>query len=110
VEEDLAMATSMQKLSRRFRRETRSPRVRYLLLTTGAAFLAERIARTAITQGWRVALKEEPPRNPERLDVTWSQALGWTAITGLAIALAGLVARRGAAVGWKRYTGKRVPG
>jgi hypothetical protein len=103
------MATSMQKLTRRLTKEARSPKIQYLLLTTGAAFLAERLARTAITQGWRFALGEEPPRNPERLDVTWSQALGWTAITGLAIAMAGLIARRGAAVGWKRYTGKRVP-
>ena len=103
------MATSMQKLTRRLTKEARSPKIQYLLLTTGAAFLAERLARTAITQGWRIALGEEPPRNPERLDVTWSQALGWTAITGLAIAMAGLIARRGAAVGWKRYTGKRVP-
>jgi hypothetical protein len=103
------MATKMQKLTRRLGKEARSPRIQYLLLTTGAAFLAERVARTAITQGWRFALGEEPPRNPERLDVSWSQALGWTAITGLAIAMAGLVARRGAAVGWKRYTGKRLP-
>ena len=103
------MATSMQKLTRRLTKEARAPRIQYLLLTTGAAFLAERLARTAITQGWRFALGEEPPRNPERLDVSWSQALGWTAVTGLAIAMAGLVARRGAAVGWKRYTGKRVP-
>jgi hypothetical protein len=103
------MATHMQKLTRRLRKEARTPKIQYLLLTTGAAFLAERLARTAITQGWRFALGEEPPRNPERLDVTWSQALGWTAITGLAIAMAGLIARRGAAVGWKRYTGKRVP-
>lgn len=103
------MATSMKKLRRRLTKEARSPKIQYLLLTTGAAFLAERLARTAITQGWRFALGEEPPRNPERLDVTWSQALGWTAITGLAIAMAGLAARRGAAVGWKRYTGKRVP-
>ena len=106
--------TNMRKLKlliakRRLVKRVRSPRVHYLLLTTGAAFLAERLARTAITQGWRVVLGEEPPRNPERLDVSWSQALGWTAITGLAIAMAGLVARRGAAVGWKRYTGKRVP-
>ena len=103
------MAITLRKLSRRLRRQARTPKIQYLLITTGAAFLAERLARTAITQGWRVALKEEPPRNPERLDVSWSAALGWTAITGLAIAMAGLAARRGAAVGWKRYTGKRLP-
>ncbi|HEV8242165.1 MAG TPA: DUF4235 domain-containing protein [Thermoanaerobaculia bacterium] len=103
------MATKLSKLSRRFRKQAHKPRIQYLLLTTGAAFLAERVARTAITQGWRVARGEDPPRNPERLEVTWSAALGWTAVTGLVIALAGLAARRGAAAGWKHYTGKRVP-
>ena len=103
------MATKLHKLSRRFRKQAKRPRVQYLLLTTGAAFLAERLARTAITQGWRVARGEDPPRNPERLEVSWSAALGWTAVTGLAIAMAGLAARRGAAAGWKRYSGHRVP-
>jgi hypothetical protein len=103
------MSTNLRKLSRRLRKRGVSPRLQYLLITTGAAFLAERLARTTITQGWRVALGEEPPRNPERLDVSWSSALGWTAVTGVAIALAGLVARRGAAVGWKRYAGRRIP-
>ena len=65
------MATTIRKLSRRLHKKGLSPRIQYLLLTTGAAFLAERLARTAITQGWRVALREEPPRNPERLDVSW---------------------------------------
>ena len=102
------MAIKMRKLSRRLAKEARSSRVQYLLLTTGAAFLAERVARTAITQGWRFALGEDPPRNPERLDVSWSEALGWTAVTGVAIAMAGLVARRGAAAGWK-HSGRRIP-
>ena len=34
--------------------------------------------------------------------------LGLVVLTA-AIALAGLAARRGATVGWKRYTGRRVP-
>jgi hypothetical protein len=97
------------KLSREFRKGTRSPRLRYLLLTTGAAFLAERLAQTAITQGWRVASGKEPPRNPERPEVGWVSALGWTAATALVVGLAGLAARRGAAVGWKRFTGRRIP-
>jgi hypothetical protein len=103
------MASKIRRLERDLIDQARSPRMRYLLLTTGAAFLAERVARTAITQGWRIVRREEPPRNPERLEVTWGSALAWTAVTGLVIALAGLAARRGAAMGWKRYTGKRIP-
>jgi hypothetical protein len=100
---------SVRSLRRRFRKGTRPSRLQYLALTAAAAFLAERVAANVITQGWRLTRGEDPPRNPERLEVTWPEAIGWTAVTGLVVALAGLVARRGAAVGWKRVTGRRIP-
>ena len=103
------MGKTTRKLARELRKQIRSPRTRYLLLTTGSAYLAERLVRSAITEGWRLAYKEDPPRNPERLEVTWQDALAWTILTSLAFSTAGLFARRGAAVGWKRYTGRRIP-
>ena len=104
------MPNARNKLAREIRKQIRSPRNQYLLLTTGSAYLAERIVRTAITQGWRRVYKEDPPRNPERLEVSWADALAWTLATSVAFSTAGLFARRGAAVGWKRYTGRRIPG
>jgi hypothetical protein len=103
------MGKTTRKLVRQIRRQARSPRLRYLLLTTAAAYAAERLTRTAATAGWRRVYGEDPPRNPERLDVSWSQAIAWTALTGVAMTMAGLVARRGAAVGWRRYTGRPLP-
>ena len=103
------MGKTTRKLSRELRKQVRSPRNQYLLVTTGSAFLAERLVRTAMTQGWRWLYKEDPPRNPERLEVSWQEALTWTAATALAFSTAGLFARRGAAVGWKKYSGKRIP-
>jgi hypothetical protein len=103
------MSKLTRKLSRTIHKEIRSPRTKYLLLTSGSAFLAERLVRTALTQGWRLVYKEDPPRNPERLEVSWAEALTWTTVTSVAFATAGLFARRGAAVGWKRFGGKRIP-
>jgi hypothetical protein len=103
------MSRNTRKLMRRLRKQARSPRARYLLLTTVAAFLAERLTRTAASAGWRRFYGEDPPRNPERLDVTWGQALTWTALTGLSMTLAGLLARRGTAIGWRHFTHRPLP-
>jgi hypothetical protein len=103
------MGKTTRKLSRQIRKQVRSPRTRYLLLTAGSAWVAERLVRSAITEGWRLVYKEDPPRNPERLEVSWADALAWTTVTSVAFATAGLFARRGAAIGWKRYTGRRIP-
>ena len=101
--------TKIAKLGRELRKQARAPKHRYLLLTMGSAFLAERVARFAITEGWRLVKGEDPPRNPERLEVTWADAIAWTAATGLAMSAAGLLARRGAAIGWRRYVGRPIP-
>jgi hypothetical protein len=103
------MRKNTRKLVRRLKKEAGSSRVHYLLLTSGAAFLAERVIRQAATSGWRLVYGEDPPRNPERLDVTWSQAITWTALTGVTMTMAGLLARRGAAVGWRRYVRRPIP-
>jgi hypothetical protein len=101
--------TKTAKLVKTLRKQATSPRNQYLALTAGTAYVAERLVRSALTQGWRKVYKEDPPRNPERPDVSWGQAFAWTALTAVAFSTAGLFARRGAAVGWKRYTGLRIP-
>jgi hypothetical protein len=103
------MRKNTRKLVRRLKKQAGSSRVQYLVLTGGAAYLAERFIRLAATSGWRLVYGEDPPRNPERLDVSWSQAVTWTAVTGLTMTMAGLLARRGAAVGWRRYSRRPIP-
>lgn len=103
------MGKTTRRLARTIRKQARSPRYRYLALTTASAYVAERLVRSALNEGWRLVYKEDPPRNPERLEVSWGQALAWTALTSVTFATAGLFARRGAAIGWKRYTGRRIP-
>ena len=104
----MAKKTKTGKLARTLRKQAASPRLRYLAVTTGVVLLAEHATRLAVTNGWRLVRGEDPPRNPERLDVTWKDAITWTMATGIAMSAAGLLARRGAALGWKRYVG-RIP-
>lgn len=46
-----------------------------------------------------------PPEDPSDPNADFVDALGWTVITGVGIGVATLVARRGAAKGWKFLTG-----
>ncbi|WP_336250170.1 DUF4235 domain-containing protein [Stomatohabitans albus] len=46
-----------------------------------------------------------PPEDPSDPNADWVDAVGWTVITGVGVGVATLVARRGAAKGWKKLTG-----
>lgn len=78
-------------------------------MATGAAIAAGYGANLALKQAWKSYKKEDPPENPASADVTWGDALAWTAATGLAMSVAKVLARRGAAAGWLKLTGKYPP-
>jgi hypothetical protein len=63
------------------------------------------VARTALQTGWRQLRGEAPPENPASPSTTWPDALLWAAGSGIALAVARLVAQRGAAGAWKSATG-----
>ena len=62
-----------------------------------------------IEGGWRALRDEEPPIDPEAPATSWSKAIAWTALTGVLVSVAQMAARRGAAVAWKRTTGRQPP-
>ena len=62
-----------------------------------------------IEGGWRAIRHEEPPIDPEASTTSWGTAIAWTALTGVLVSVAQLAARRGAAAGWTRVTGRRPP-
>jgi len=62
-----------------------------------------------IDGGWRAVRQEEPPIDPESSTTSWGKAVAWTALTGVLVSVAQMAARRGAAAGWKRVTGRRPP-
>ena len=78
-------------------------RLQALALTAGAGFIAERLVFNGLERGWRLVSGGDPPTDPDAPDVSWKEALAWTAITGLAVATVSLAARRGAAAGWERF-------
>lgn len=82
----------------------------YALLAAGSAFLAARAARTILSKSWRAIKKKDPPENPAALDASWQDAFVWSIVTGMAIGVVRMLAKRGAAAGWDRIVGHRPPG
>jgi hypothetical protein len=77
-----------------------------------ASAVAAPLAERAVAAVWRGAAGEDPPSDPadrDGRDVAWGRALAWTALSGLAVALAQVVARRGAGALWEQVTGARPP-
>ena len=61
--------------------------------------------RAALRKGWRRVKGSDPPANPAAPGTGWSEALGWAAASGVAMAVTRMVAQRGAAGAWKARTG-----
>lgn len=76
----------------------------------GTAVVAGMAVRTLLKVGWRAIRAEDPPLNPAAPSTDWSEALSWTVAIGVAVGVGRLVARRGAAAGWKKATGDYPPG
>lgn len=75
-----------------------------------SAITAGLLAKKAMEEAWRKRRGTDPPINPAGPDTTWGQAIAWTLVSGVGIALARLIAERAAAGAWARRTGHRPPG
>ena len=75
-----------------------------------AAVLAASVTRKALDSAYKSVRGSDPPANPASPETTWGEAVMWAALTGVAIAVARMVAARGAAAGWRRATGSLPPG
>ena len=80
-----------------------------MLVGAGSAMAAGAAMSGLIEGGWRAVQHEEPPIDPESSTTSWGKAVAWTALTGVLVSVAQLAARRGAAAGWRRVTGRRPP-
>ena len=87
----------------------RKRRATWMLVGAGSAMAAGAAMTGLIEGGWRAIWQGEPPIDPEASTTSWGKAVAWTALTGVLVSVAQLVARRGAAVGWERVTGRRPP-
>jgi hypothetical protein len=75
------------------------------LVGAGSGLLAGMAVRKVLVLLWKQVAHDDPPANPAAKHVTWPQALMWTVSSGVALAVARLVAQRGAAEAWKAVTG-----
>ena len=80
-----------------------------MLVGAGSAMAAGAAVSGLIEGGWRAVRHEEPPIDPESSTTSWGKAVAWTVLTGVLVSVAQLAARRGAAAGWTRVTGRRPP-
>jgi hypothetical protein len=85
-------------------------RMLWKVAAAGTAIVAGLTTRKLMDTAWRAARKHDPPRHPEAPGVGWAGAIAWTVATGVGVAVARLVAERGAVAGWRRATGKLPPG
>lgn len=74
------------------------------------AFGAAWVARQGATAVWSRVSETDGPVNPADRSVTWTSALGWAALAGIAAGLARVVGRRGAATAWEGFVGETPPG
>ena len=71
---------------------------------------AAKAGRSVMDKVWSRARGGEPPRNPAAPGTTWGEALGWAVASGVAVAIARLLATRGAAGAWQKAAGHLPPG
>jgi hypothetical protein len=86
-----------------------SERRLWTLVGAASAALAGFAVRQAAHKGWRYWRDEDPPNNPADPGVAWRDALVWAGSVSALVAVARVVARRGAAAGWSRARGRRPP-
>lgn len=55
------------------------------------------VAQKAVERTWRSATGHTPPGSAKDLDVKWSEAIAWAALSGVIVGIAQLVATRGVA-------------
>jgi len=71
-------------------KEDRSTRMMYMLTATGTAFLARKVLIFA----WTKATGKRPPTNPEDPQETLAEALGWSVLVGITVAVVRVLAIR----------------
>jgi hypothetical protein len=84
--------------------------VGWKLVGISSGLAAAKVSRSVLDKVWARTRGGEPPRNPAAPGTTWSEAVSWAVASGVTVAVARLLATRGAASAWKRTTGHLPPG
>ena len=84
--------------------------VAWKVVGIGSGLVAARVSRKLMTTTWHKTKGSEPPSNPASPSTTWTEALSWAVASSVAVAVARLLAHRGAAKAWEKTTGELPPG
>jgi Protein of unknown function (DUF4235) len=82
----------------------------YTVVGLASTFAATIAVRKALTIAWRVSTGKTPPSDPAHPDVSLAEAVIWAGTTGVAVALARMLAMRKSADYYRRTTGHLPPG
>jgi hypothetical protein len=77
---------------------------------SGAALLSGLAMTRVLDATWRTATGRKPPTKPESPEITGREAILWSALSGMAIAVAKTYGTRRAAHYWVKSTGELPPG
>lgn len=76
------------------------------IYSTGSTVVAAAAAKKALNSSWRLATGKNPPANPADPDVAMREAVAWAVASGSFIAIARMLAARGAAEYFRKSTGR----
>lgn len=103
--DDLQRLDGEVRLEVAYRMEKAAWKVLAGVAGAAAAVLVTKVLNVA----WAKVRPDPPPMNPADPETSWGEALLWTAATGIGMGIARMVAQRGAALGWKKATGRVAP-
>ena len=80
------------------------------LIGIGTGIVVRKLSDKALSKVWQKTKHTEPPADPASPGTPWGEALSWAVASGVAMAVARLVATRGAATAKMKVTGKAPEG
>jgi len=80
------------------------------LVGIGTGVLVRKASDKALSAAWRRTKHSEPPADPASPGTPWGEALSWAAASGVAMAVARLLATRGTATAKMKVTGTAPEG
>ena len=80
------------------------------LVGIGTGIAVRKATDKALSSAWRRSRHQEPPADPGAPGTPWAEALSWAVASGVAMAVARLLATRGTATAKMKLTGKAPEG
>lgn len=80
------------------------------LVGIATGIVARKVSDQVLSKVWQKTKHQAPPADPASPGTPWAEALSWAVASGVAMAVARLLATRGAATAKMKVTGKAPEG